>query len=201
MGVNSVGYWDQRFKSCDWERNQGRVQSTLFACTAADTLLHHPLMDQIRAATSFHDVGCAEGDGTAVWRTMLGRKRVQTTGSDFSVEAVVSARNRFPDVHFYHVSLQNLGQDYDVTYCSNVLEHFDQPWLTMGYILGRTRKLAIFMVPWMEAPLHDEHNYEFTPLNLQTIVGEFMLVKLDILDVHKPGVYEGKQALLVYSRY
>lgn len=71
------------------------------------------------------DMGCALGDALPIWQQQY--PRAQLYGCDISPTAINRARQKFGDSGSFFVGgFEEITQPYDIIYCSNVLEHFEQ---------------------------------------------------------------------------
>jgi SAM-dependent methyltransferase len=160
-GINSREYWDARFHSGDWERRAGRWQTERFA----QFFLRHVALPA--EPFSLLDFGCGLGDALAVLRAAAPHGRY--AGCDISAAAVAKCRARYGEAATFFVgTAETLPEQWDVIYCSNVLEHLTDPIAVAGHLLAHCRTLHI-MVPYQElyhgrpiTPNEEiEHQYTF----------------------------------------
>jgi 2-polyprenyl-3-methyl-5-hydroxy-6-metoxy-1,4-benzoquinol methylase len=77
----------------------------------------------------------------------------------------------YPLVNFVHARVEDLPPEaqWDVVYCSNAIEHMDDPRAFIAQVLQHTRGHALFLAPYNEAlPLSLDHRLQ---INKQTFEG------------------------------
>lgn len=120
----------------------------------------YPRMGVIRLL----DIGPAFGAAGGLLSQM---HRSEFLGPKVVVDAldIVDARQAFiemtyPLVNFLHADLETLPAEamWDVVYCSNTIEHLDDPCRFIRCIMQHTRGHAVFLAPYREAdPLSPGH--------------------------------------------
>lgn len=126
-----------------FDLNDGRRQTRLFA-----EAFHKHVRVPLKANFSLLDAGCALGDALPVWHRHYPRARLY--GCDFSKTAIQRCQEAYGSIaKFYRASLDDISKDYDVIYCSNVLEHFSD-FLNIADTLHRRCKVLYILVPYME---------------------------------------------------
>jgi trans-aconitate methyltransferase len=126
----------------NWDANDGRQQTRLFAKYFLDTVTLP------RDAKTFLDVSCAKGDALPVIRARY--KDLELFGQDFSEVAIEEARQSYGTLARFEVaSIESVSREYDVIFCSNTLEHFENYLDIAQGLLEHCRWLYI-MVPFME---------------------------------------------------
>jgi len=93
------------------------------------------------------DVGC--GTGVLLQKLFEKYPNVQLAGSEYSSEGIEFARKRLPKAEFHAIDLgrQNLGKQFDLITCIDVLEHVDDDLGALKNLLAMTRKYMILSVP------------------------------------------------------
>lgn len=198
--VNSREYWEGRFAT-DWRDYSGPSQSVMFAQVAVRMLPDWLIADISSRRMHVVDVGCAEGEAVPLLSKRLG-EGVQVTGIDFSEKAIELARAKFPDYQFVVGDANDLKDKVDAIFCSNVLEHFQNPDIVLASLAGTASEHVILLIPFWEFPRHEEHFVTFDCSSLPILAGAGkVLVHFDVIDASKwPGtLWMGYQALLVYS--
>lgn len=105
----------------------------------------------------------------------------------------------FPLVNFMHTAVEALPREacWDVVYCSNTIEHIDDPRAFIREVMQRTRAYAVFLAPYMEAhPLSLDHRLQISE---QTFEG-FAVAHLEVFQTTAwPTTAEGveRQQMLV----
>lgn len=200
--VNSESYWDERFRE-NWDASLGRVQSQFFGRIAVE-MMPDWLRRAIRANQwTTVDWGCAEGDGTQVIAESFG---MPVCGIDFSEEAIVRARETYPDIEFRvenwleHDQASNFAAD--VVFSSNTLEHFHSPWKVFRELAARARRFVVLLLPFREFQRHFEHFATFDFGSVPWNIDGFSLVNASVYDAAKVAntQWPGEQILLIYAR-
>lgn len=200
MNINSKEYWNHRFDT-DWLDYAGDRQTIFFADLLCQ-MLPEELVKEIRANEySVCDMGCALGEGVPIYTRKFG---VDVDGMDFSEEAIKKAAEMYPDKHFWVGNLQCLddAQPYDVVICSNVLEHFNNPWKILKNITQVAQKYIIVMVPYKEQLKISEHEYHFSEDVIPMEVNGFRLMYVDTVDgkAFENSFYPDQQILMVLKK-
>lgn len=125
----------------------------------------YPRMGTIR----FLDIGPAFGAAGGLLSQMHSSHFL---GPKLEVDAldIVNTRQHFiemtyPRVNFIHASVEALPREaiWDVVYCSNAIEHTDNPKALIAKILQHTRGHAVFLAPYREElPLSLDHRLQIT---------------------------------------
>lgn len=71
----------------------------------------------------------------------------------------------YPHVNFLHARIENVPEDslWDVVYCSNTIEHIDDPREFIRTVMQHTKGYAVFLAPYKEAhPLSLDHRLQIT---------------------------------------
>ena len=104
--INSKEYWDERFGSGDWEKNEGREQS-LFFYRLALTLMPDWFKNKIKdERLSVLDLGCAEGEGVYLFGEEF--SGCEVSGADISAAALLRAKKYYPDYEFIESDINNI---------------------------------------------------------------------------------------------
>jgi SAM-dependent methyltransferase len=102
-----------------WEKNTGRDQTRRFA------EFFHQNVRIPWDSFSVLDVGCALGDALRVWHEKY--PSAELYGCDVAETAARRCQERYGGIaRFFRASFEELQGFWDVIYCSNVLEHFEQ---------------------------------------------------------------------------
>lgn len=162
----------------------------------------YPRMGTVRLL----DIGPAFGAAGGLLSEM---HRSHFLGPQLVVDAldIVDSRREFiemsyPLVNFLHTDIHDLPEDalWDVVYCSNTIEHIEEPRAFIAEVMKHTLGFAVFLAPYMEAhPLSLGHRLQISE---QTFDG-FAVERLEIIQspawpVTADGV-ERKQILAVLS--
>lgn len=126
-----------------WEKNNGREQTRIFA-----KCFHKHIKVPLEGDFSVLDVGCALGDALPIWKKYYPNSRL--FGCDISETAIKRAKAFYGSIaNFFVSSFENIEEDYDVIYCSNVIEHFEQYYEITEYLLNHCKILYI-LTPFVE---------------------------------------------------
>lgn len=196
--VNSKQYWQRRFSTGDWSRNNGAVQTEYFYNLMLCMLPERIKEDISRHSYDIVDLGCAQGQGTKALSAVL---HCPTRGVDFSQAAVSAAESLFPELLFECEDITEYRGSADVAVLSNIIEHFKEPFELVSRIARFTKKYIIIMVPLEEAELMHEHKYTFLYNNIPVVIDGFQLVYFSEHDCAEDSrnLFDAKQILLVYS--
>jgi trans-aconitate methyltransferase len=93
------------------------------------------------------DVGC--GTGVLLQHILEQYPHTQLTGSEYSSQGIDVARARLPKARFcsMDLGLENLGRQFDLVTCIDVLEHVDDDRAALANLLAMTRKYMLLSVP------------------------------------------------------
>jgi hypothetical protein len=136
-------YLDKTFsQGGQWEKNNGRNQTRRFAeCFTQNTNI--PFKE-----FSLLDVGCALGDAAPVFRKAYPEARLY--GCDVSQVAIERCKKDHGNsAEFFKAGFEDISGLWDVIYCSNVLEHFEEYKKIASWLLNKCNILYI-MAPFFE---------------------------------------------------
>ena len=139
--VNSRQYWDFRMKY-DWNAVGGDGQTSLFAAS----LFANVDFRSFDKITSVLDYGCATGDSAPYLKIFFPSAKIYLY--DLSEKGLAKAINkyqRFIDVHKW----QKI-QKADLVYCSNVIEHVENPRELVNALINASNKYICIQCPWEE---------------------------------------------------
>lgn len=200
MTINSQNYWNERFET-NWLDFAGDKQTVFFARLLCGLLPDELAKEVMANEYTVCDMGCALGEGVPVYSSRLG---VDVEGMDFSDEAIKRAREAYPNNKFWVGNLLDLSgvEPYDVVICSNVMEHFANPWKIFKNLAAVAKKYIIVMVPYREKLDIDEHEYHFSEDNIPVDLAGFHLQWVKTIDgkSFKDTYYPDQQVLLVYKK-
>lgn len=149
--INSKEWWQEYFVEKRWEQNGGNAQTFFFANILLENIDLHFLEDINKNKYSVCDFGCACGELTKLLHDKLFNCDVY--GLDVSSAAVQEAKKLFPGVEFKQKDILESSEYIDTIFCSNVLEHFENPYDILRRLLNISRKYLIIMVPYREKNL------------------------------------------------
>ncbi len=140
---------------------------------------YYPRMGEI----SFLDVGPAFGAAGGLLSQM---HRSHFLGPKLVVDAldIDDSRKNFialtyPLVNFIYESVEKLPENamWDIVYCSNTIEHIDDPRKFIRSVIDHTKGHAIFLAPYKEkSPLSEDHRQQISEQTFDGFVVESMHV-------------------------
>ncbi len=167
---NTLHYSDDLFASGEWERRGGRTQTSRFA-----NFFHRSVRIPNNPGFTLLDVGCALGDAMPVWKKRYPRAKL--SGCDISQTAITRATERYGSIaSFFRASFEEIDGMYDVCFCSNVLEHFEQHVDIARHLLRHCRTLYV-MTPYAEM----NHGKPLSPRPGEIHVATFLEDSFDAL--------------------
>jgi len=108
----------------------------------------------------------------------------------------------YPQVSFLHARIESLPDDamWDLVYCSNTIEHIDDPREFIRSVMRHTRGFAVFLAPYREAlPLSLDHRLQIDEQTFEGFAVESMqVIKTAAWPATAEGV-ERAQILVVLS--
>lgn len=146
-----------------WDQNQGRRQTRLFA-----EYFHRHVKVPLSGTFTVLDVGCGLGDALPVWHQHCPEARLY--GCDVAQSAVDRCTESYGKIaSFFRASFEEIQGNWDVIFCSNTLEHFEQHVEIAQLLLGMCKILYV-MTPYRET----RNGQPLTPST-----GQFHVVTLD----------------------
>jgi 2-polyprenyl-3-methyl-5-hydroxy-6-metoxy-1,4-benzoquinol methylase len=141
---NTKEVWENTFsEGGTHDERAGREQTKNFARAF---LKYTP--QNFPEGTTILDVGCGLGDSLGIWHERYPQYKL--AGCDFSEEAIRRAKETYGNVaEFHNWSFEQIEGEWDVIYCSNVLEHFENYKEIAEIFLKRAKTLYI-LTPYKE---------------------------------------------------
>jgi hypothetical protein len=201
--VNSAEYWNEKFEKT-WDLNKGEMQTVFFCRMFLENMPEWIKKDINDNELSIIDLGCAEGEAVNILSENF--KKSDVTGLDFSIKAIKKAKEKYPNNTFLTGNLyKNLDINQDVIYCSNTLEHFENPHLIIQNIISTSAKYIFIMIPINDNPYtaeNGEHQYFFNYNDFKVELGDYNLLYFKVVDVkeEEKEYWIGSQAILIYTR-
>jgi SAM-dependent methyltransferase len=155
--TNSRNYWDFRMR-WDWGVVGGGAQTQLLAAS----LFANVPKQKFNDVSVVLDYGCATGDSAIIIRIFLPNSSVML--HDFSrvgVEKGVAKYSRFLPVKIW-----NGNDKADLVYCSNVIEHVEDPAALVNELISSSRRYIIVQCP------ENERHSDGSRLSKQCPAGE-----------------------------
>lgn len=149
MNINTKEYWEHRFSSNDWERNNGRWQTENFA---KGQIMHLKISSNFSG--SLLDFGCGLGDAIPIYKQAYPCARL--IGIDISQSAIDQSRDKYGDIAEFMQGDHNNVPDVDIIIASNVFEHLSNDRDIAKHLLNKCTSLFI-IVPYRELRLCSEH--------------------------------------------
>jgi SAM-dependent methyltransferase len=173
-----------------WEQNNGKKQTALFA-HYFDQVITFPEQE-----FTLLDVGCALGQASAFFARRYPGATVSAT--DISDVAIGRGKAQYGDsVNFFTEDIGRIKGQYDVIYCSNVLEHFHDFTQKTLNLAACCKRLCI-MVPYNERKRGSklvpdasnlEHQHSFYEDSFDFLLREKMAVSIDTDILPCPGAW------------
>lgn len=199
--INSEKYWNDRFKTGDWEKYQGEEQSVFFAEVAVHNFPEWFIAELGRNEWDFKDYGCAMGGGTAYIAQRF--PLCSVTGIDISEEAVKVAAEKYPYCNFSIGNIEERIDEADVVFSSNMLEHMKSPRKILKEMVQKAKRYAVFLLPLEDDLQIEEHFHIFETSFFPMNIGEHFLCHMGVIDcrnTEKGKLYwNGKQILVIYA--
>lgn len=119
------------------------------------------------------DIGCGIG------QYIPSMHRAKVIGIDFSAEALVEAAERFPYASFmcldFSDGLPYDDQTFDIVFCSEVIEHMENPTTLVAEIrrVLLPGGVAIVTTPYLDSIPVDEHLWTFDEADMRHLFSSF----------------------------
>jgi hypothetical protein len=166
--VNSRKYWDIRMKF-NWDQVGGDIQTRQFAIG----LLVAVDLKELIGIASILDYGCATGESLPVLRTVFPDSKLFVY--DLSTHGMKIAIQKYQKS--LGAEVWDKKSKVDLIYCSNVIEHVQEPSEFLSGLISSANKYVIIQCPYNE---FGENNRRITPENPQgehiwTVDDEFIM--------------------------
>lgn len=196
--INSRKYWEERFESGSWDEFEGDKQTEFFTHVALEYLPNWVMEDIDLNDYRILDAGCAKGEGTSILKQRFTKSDV--IGVDFSESAINEAKNNYQACNFFCHDIKDIKEKYDVVFCSNVLEHFKNPFSELDRLVDIADKYLVLLLPFQEEHLHKEHFVRFDYNSFSSKVKNFYQCYYKVINTFniENTLWPGKQVLLVY---
>lgn len=149
MNVNTREYWEQRFRTSDWAKKGGKIQSREHALRfSAHLEIPHDFTGSIC------DFGCAEGDAFPVYREYWPNAKL--TGIDFASCAIELACKKYAGIGDFLIGSYLEVPKSDVIISAHTLEHLEHHIEIIRALRERCKFLFV-IVPYKEDPIGSEH--------------------------------------------
>lgn len=199
MEINSKEYWEERFKDNDWDKAEGAEQTAYFAELAEQLLPEWFIKNVRKSELQICDLGCAEGNAEKTLIKLFPKSKI--VGIDISKSAIEKAQSKYPFAEYRVGDIFKRDENnlFDVVFCSNVIEHFENFQNTLEHICRFSKYYTIVMCPLRENFDVPEHMVIIDTKNIPCIVDENYLIyaKSTIGNIE---YYGGEQILLIYSK-
>ncbi|MFN0159029.1 MAG: class I SAM-dependent methyltransferase [Bacteroidota bacterium] len=144
QNLNTREVWEKEFEADGfWEKTSGREQTRMFA-----KRFHRHIKVPLDGKFSILDVGCAVGDALPVWRKHY--PMAELHGMDVSQRAIERATKEYGSIaRFQQGGFNDITGHFDVMYCCNVLEHFENH-VEIARTLLQHCSILYIMTPYAE---------------------------------------------------
>jgi len=194
MKTNSKEWWDEEFRAKWIYGIDGRLQTAYYASLLL-TSVDNIILEIIQNADSILDYGCALGEATSILNTI----NHNVTGYDFSDEAINLANINFP--HLVFKNELNFLDKYDVIYCSNVLEHFEDPHTKLEEISKHCNNYIIILVPYNQEPNEFHfHKFQYNEFLGKNGIPDFKIIRQILIQTNNKVLDGGQQIIYVLER-
>jgi hypothetical protein len=170
-GINSKKYWDHRFSS-NWEIQNGRTQSVLFASGFTLTQIAKTI-----DPGSILDFGCGLADSMPVLKMAF--PKAELFFYDFSTIAMKKAKLNYSALA--KAFELNEKKSFELVYSSNVIEHITDEQLPsfLSELISLSNKYVIIQAPFKEYLLDGS---KISPANKSNETEHERTIDLDMLD-------------------
>jgi len=177
-GVNSKKYWDHRFSS-NWEIQNGRTQSTLFAAGFSLTNFARSIKP-----SSILDFGCGLADSMPVLKMAFPEASLYFY--DFSSVAMDMASLNYGSIS--KRTELNDQRKFELVYCSNVIEHITNENLVgfLNDLISKSSKYVVIQAPFQE---YLEDGSRISSQNKSNETEHERTIDLDMLEYLKKEFY------------
>jgi cyclopropane fatty-acyl-phospholipid synthase-like methyltransferase len=163
--VNTPEFWEA-YMAEQWDANSGRQQTRLFAKYFLDAV------QLPKEAKTLLDVSCAKGDGMPEFHARY--PNLKLVGQDISELAIQEAQKSYGEIAEFRVAgFEDISEDYDVIFCSNTLEHFEN-YLEIAEGLLKFCTWLYILVPYRElrrgTQMIDQHVATFDKRSFDTLL-------------------------------
>lgn len=137
-------------------------------------LATYPRMGTIRLLDIGPAFGAASGLVSQMHRSHFLGPRVEVDALDIVDSRRAFIELSYPQVRFLHGDIAALPADqvWDVVFCSNTIEHLDDPRDFIRTVMRHTRGYAVFLAPYREAePLSLDHRLQITEQTFAGLAG------------------------------
>ena len=134
----------------------------------------YPRMGTIRLLDIGPAFGAAAGLVAQMHRSHFLGPQVEVDALDIVDSRRAFIELSFPGVRFLHRDVEALRADemWDMVFCSNAIEHLDDPRAFIHTVMRHTRGYAVFLAPYREAePLSLDHRLQITEQTFEGIAG------------------------------
>jgi SAM-dependent methyltransferase len=182
-------------KNGAWEKNNGKKQTERFA--------HYFNQSITFSEQNFTllDVGCALGQAAAFFARRYPHATISAT--DISDVAISRGKAQYGDsIHFFTKDIGQIEGQYDIIYCSNVLEHFHNFTQKAVKLAACCKRLCI-MVPYNERRRDGsklvpdsntlEHQYSFYKDSFDFLLHKELAITINTEVISCPGAWGWNQ--------
>lgn len=197
---NDIIYWNKKFKSGQWTKNNGEKQTIFWSNLIFDNLPKNIIDDVRKNSLNIVDIGTAFGQLCEIASSLFPNSKIK--GYDFSIEAINKCKELYPNLSKVEFINGRLEEKTDTILLSNVLEHIDN-WLEeLIYHINLANKYVIILSPFEENPedLIEEHVVSFNKTSFVEEINGFKKTFEKIIDVTDSTFWTGNMILCVYTK-
>jgi len=114
--INTKQYWDNRFRTGDWEKKGGELQTKKFA---ESQIKYFGINSDFKG--TILDFGCGLGDAMPIYKKMY--PNANLIGIDISEQAINKCKIKYGNIALFNIGDHNNIPKVDIIIASNVFEH------------------------------------------------------------------------------
>jgi 2-polyprenyl-3-methyl-5-hydroxy-6-metoxy-1,4-benzoquinol methylase len=159
--IEAVDYWEERFSTDHSKRNNSIHHSEQNIYISGDFIknMTQTIGEYLNKSNSLIEIGCGTGELSYKLSQIF---KLNITGTDLSPNGIEFANSKYVNENLTYKSFdclkENISELYDLSICSNTLEHFLNPYEMIDRILDFSKNLII-LVPYNQ-PVTDGYSCE-----------------------------------------
>lgn len=148
-------YWNKQFRERQIPHSE--QNDTISEDFIKSDFFKNEVYNLLKNSTSVLELGCGTGEFSKKIYDMFG---IPTIGTDISEEAISFANKNFANnnLKYEYKGFEDINNNFDFCICSNVLEHFKNPFIWMDKFINLS-KYFLILVPYNQ-PTTDGYDNE-----------------------------------------